>query len=183
MEAPFWGRGVGGGIGQFTKMKSKSRAQISKLTRTLKYCNGKNHWWGKHHTNNNESTLMAVARNFGVRSSGPIVLDLWNQFRCSCSSIFTKALLQKPGQGHREQGHRVKVSELAEEWLFCSSIGLTHLMAFTEIVGKWRGTDTELLSVFGRNCTSDLILIYKLTRWESTTGPRDNEQYWKLYIF
>ena len=79
---------------------------------------GKNLWWGKHHTNNNKSTLMAVARNFGVRSSGPIVLDLWNQLRCSCSSIFMKALLQKPGQGHRERGHRVKVSELAGEWLF-----------------------------------------------------------------
>ena len=78
----------------------------------------KNLWWGKHHTNNNKSTLMALARNFWVRSSGSIVLDLWNQLRCSCSSIFTKALLQKPGQGHWEQGHRVKVSELAGEWLF-----------------------------------------------------------------
>ena len=99
-------------------MKSKTRAQISKLTRTLKYCKCKNHSWGKHHTNDNKSTLMAVARNFGVRSSGNIVLDLWNQLRCSYSSIFTKAQLQKPGQGQREQGHRVKVSELAGEWLF-----------------------------------------------------------------
>ena len=123
----------------------------------------KNHWWGKHHTNNNNSTLMAVARNFGVKSSGPIVLDLWNQLRCSCSSIFTKALFQKPGQGHSVTVSRFQ--NLQKNDSFCSSIGLTHLMAFTEIVGMWRGAGTELLSAFGRNCTSDLILIYKLTRW------------------
>ena len=85
----------------------------------------------------------------------------------------------------RATGNRVTVSRfqnLQENDSFCSSISLTHLMAFTETVGKWRGADTELLSAFGRNCISDLILIYKLTRWESTTGPRDNEQYWILKI-